>query len=386
MLNEITLENFRCFREQQTARLAPLTLLVGENSAGKTSFLALIQVLLDITHNPFAIGLPNFKKSPYDLGTFDEIAHHRGGRGGRADRFKAGFGIYEVDPAGRTQHSKNSALRIDIEFGRGSSTVPVPISWDFSSQDTYIHWNLENFEKSLVPQFRFGTSTGSWKVTLNSDEHNLPSFLDARMSLLHSSFIIDNLRSKTDKPTSKNLIEAINGGRQPTKADWEKLHDLAFAFSPFRFHSENQVFSSAPVRSKPHRTYDPADVSRNPEGDYIPMYMANKYFENKNDWKKLQASLVQFGKNSGLFDEISVKSLGKKSSEPFQLQIRKYGSKAKGPSRNLIDVGYGVSQVLPIVTELCQERASAMYLMQQPEVHLHPSAKDSHSGQISWRQ
>ena len=32
---EIRLRDFRCFNEQQTARLAPLTLLVGENSTGQ---------------------------------------------------------------------------------------------------------------------------------------------------------------------------------------------------------------------------------------------------------------------------------------------------------------------------------------------------------------
>ena len=46
-MDEITLKNFRCFREEQTARLAPLTLLVGENSTGKTSFMAMIRALWD---------------------------------------------------------------------------------------------------------------------------------------------------------------------------------------------------------------------------------------------------------------------------------------------------------------------------------------------------
>ena len=49
-MDQITLENFRCFREKQTARLAPLTLLVGENSTGKTSFLALIRALWDVAY------------------------------------------------------------------------------------------------------------------------------------------------------------------------------------------------------------------------------------------------------------------------------------------------------------------------------------------------
>ena len=47
-LRELKLRDFRCFREQQTARLAPLTLLVGENSTGKTSFLAAIRAMLEV--------------------------------------------------------------------------------------------------------------------------------------------------------------------------------------------------------------------------------------------------------------------------------------------------------------------------------------------------
>ena len=76
-MNEVTVANFRCFREKQAARLAPLTLLIGENSTGKTSFLALMRVLWDVAY----LGrFPDFKEPPYDLGIFDEIAHFRGGR------------------------------------------------------------------------------------------------------------------------------------------------------------------------------------------------------------------------------------------------------------------------------------------------------------------
>ena len=86
------------------------------------------------------------------------------------------------------------------------------------------------------------------------------------------------------------------------------------------------------------------------------------------------AALQWFGREAGLFDEITVKPLGKRSG-PFQLQIRRFDGRAKGPQRNLIDVGYGVSQVLPIVTELLRQDAPDMFLLQQPEVHLHPRAQ-----------
>ena len=60
-MDRVTLKNFRCFREEQTARLAPLTLLVGENSAGKTSFLALLRALWEIAYN---LQIPDFKEAP----------------------------------------------------------------------------------------------------------------------------------------------------------------------------------------------------------------------------------------------------------------------------------------------------------------------------------
>ena len=52
-MDQITLKKFRCFRERQTARLAPLTLLLGENSTGKTSFLALIRALISPAGSSF---------------------------------------------------------------------------------------------------------------------------------------------------------------------------------------------------------------------------------------------------------------------------------------------------------------------------------------------
>ena len=68
--------------------MAPLTLLVGENSTGKTSFQAAIRALQDCAWRG---GLPDFKREPYDLGGFDEIAHFRSGKGGHVDSFEAGF-------------------------------------------------------------------------------------------------------------------------------------------------------------------------------------------------------------------------------------------------------------------------------------------------------
>ena len=85
---EIRLRDFRCFHERQTARLAPLTLLVGENSTGKTSFLAAVRAVWDAAYGS---GAPDFRRAPFDLGAFPEIVHRRGGRANSANSFVIGF-------------------------------------------------------------------------------------------------------------------------------------------------------------------------------------------------------------------------------------------------------------------------------------------------------
>jgi len=105
------------------------------------------------------------------------------------------------------------------------------------------------------------------------------------------------------------------------------------------------------------------------------MLFANLSFYKSDEWEKLKAGLESFGKDAGLFDEIIVKPLGNKDVDPFHLQIRKSGKRMKGLLRNLIDVGYGVNQVLPVITELLRSDPGIIHLLQQPEVHLHPSAQ-----------
>jgi len=105
------------------------------------------------------------------------------------------------------------------------------------------------------------------------------------------------------------------------------------------------------------------------------MLYADLHFRKSAEWKELKTNLESFGKAAGLFDEIVVRPLGKRGTEPFQLQVRKFGARIKGPRRNLIDVGYGVSQALPLITELLRSGRQTTHLLQQPEVHLHPSAQ-----------
>lgn len=365
-MNAIRLKNFRCFREEQEAVLAPLTLLVGENSTGKTSFMAAVRAAWDVRGPSGA----DFKEAPYDLGSFDDIAHFRGGRGGRAESFEIGFDFLHQDM------ETKAALRCRFDAVlRKRGVVPFPFTRRFSVPDSnaWMELAVAQTEDKGSWRLRLGAAESVWQIDLGAD---VP-FGDGYMPLL---LVPAGFDLETNGPHNRRDIKAykIRGPEESTGEDMRRFQHLQTMFRQivFRYSPGDRPYAGAPVRSKPRRTYDPSRFERDHEGAHVPMYLS--YLDarkTKGEWGKLKRSLEEFGKDSGLFNEIGIRRLGKLESEPFQLQIRKYGKPAKGPRRNIIDVGYGVSQVLPVVAELLRNQAAPIFLLQQPEVHLHPSAQ-----------
>ena len=349
--HEIRLRDFRCFHEKQKALLAPLTLLVGNNSTGKTSFLAAIRAVWEIAYEQ---NEPDFRKPPYDLGGFGGIAHSRGGRGGTADSFEIGFSGGRSCPR----------IEFDVAF-KSRAAVPTPslISWRMG--DLWIERCVDD-PRVLVD---FGSSNGSWRFIMEHQFAGVWTSLPIFFTLIRG-FIneqpdrLQRLTGPLDAPSSEHLEE------------FSRLLNRFHGRPLSEFGRLRQPFASAPIRSRPRRTYDPTRPLPDPEGAYVPTYLASMNFRNRNQWLGLKKKLEDFGRESGLFDEIGVRQLGRTEGGPFQLQVRKFSeNRKKGPKRNLIDVGYGVSQTLPVLAELYRPDSPSMFLFQQPEVHLHPSAQ-----------
>lgn len=355
-MDSVTLKNYRCFREEQTARLAPLTLLVGENSTGKTSFLAILRALWDVA---FADRAPDFREEPYDLGSFEDIVHNRGGHADTLGSFEAGF-------AQKHPQYRNYAVHYDATF-KNYNGAPFPAKRRLHGKEA---WIVQTDDKG-VALLRFGTTHNKkWRQRESRRYASYADTDDRLFPIVMSPLIRRSLLS--------GEIDSECGGDNPTSDDVDKIWRLSTFISRHKRigrPSNLRPFAGAPVRSRPRRTYDPSRPARDAEGEYIPAYLANLYRGNSDEWQKLKASLEGFGRKSGLFGDISVMSYGKTSGAPFQIRIRKWGKLRKGVDRNLIDVGYGVSQALPMLTELLRPDSPQMFLLQQPEVHLHPSAQ-----------
>ena len=119
------------------------------------------------------------------------------------------------------------------------------------------------------------------------------------------------------------------------------------ACGPGDIFRDMSVFSTSPIRSRPKRTYDPTREFDDPEGSDVPMFLMRIEATQQKEWEALKTQLVEFGKSSGLFQNIEIKNFGRSLGGPFQLKF-----KVRGPNANIVDVGYGVSQILPILVHI----------------------------------
>src|SRR6266403_4158590 len=78
MLTRLRFKNFKAWRDSEDIRLAPITLLFGTNSAGKTSIPQLLLLLKQTAESPDRLRALQFgdSRTLVDLGTFDDAVHN----------------------------------------------------------------------------------------------------------------------------------------------------------------------------------------------------------------------------------------------------------------------------------------------------------------------
>jgi predicted ATPase len=317
MAVHLQFEGIRCFIEPQDVAIRPITLLVGENSSGKSTFLALCQIAYALAQGTDR-ALP-FNEPPFLLGAYDQIASYRGGRAGRARSF---------------------SLTISLDGG------PEPQSL----RGEFISWNGQPWLD--VWRLTAGDHVLEAKSGTGGEQH--PGTLRGPRSIGEAPEAPLDIRDAISVAVS-HPDQALR------QAALEILYEI-----------QNRPYAFAPIRTSPQRTYDPVSSEPRPEGSHIPMLLATlAQSASSQGWSAMQSALQDFGLKSGLFDGIEIVNKGRKESDPFQI-----GIKSGGPTVNLIDVGYGVSQALPLLVDTIQRAAGhELFLLQQPEVHLHPRAQ-----------
>ena len=347
-------ESVRCLQRRQCTPIAPLTLLVGENSSGKSTFLALYRAAWDMLYG----GTLDFNEEPFLLGSFDDIATLRGGTAGRAKQFDLG---YELDLLTRDKRRIGKSLPQQLQVIASFASregQPSITSWSILCGPLELLGRIDGRADNQQAGIEIRTPSATIEIDLGRYGPPTPSTL-----ITHWPWLVHLIGRGEDAEIAGVKIT----GATLKENDLEQLELLMDVI-----HNAGQSgrpYALAPVRTKPRRTYDPIKDTPRPEGEHVPMVLAKSAAGRGKKWQHLRDSLNNFGRESELFREIDVKRLGRKGSDPFQLRV-----KIAGHARNLLDVGYGVSQILPILVDsLSPERDTI--LLQQPEVHLHPRAQ-----------
>ena len=348
-MNKLIFEGIRCFNDYHCSQLKPMTLLVGENSTGKSTFLALARIAWDVTEGD--LGEDIFNEEPFLLGSYEQIASYLGGRAGRAKSFSVGMEISRRLPYKSNTIFSDKATVIAKFIAAGSE--PKLDEWRF---------DCGKFSIFAKPS-RTVSSDRSLTITTpaGSQEIAFPPYrgwLSLRRVLADIRYMLRGGPNIDANRKGRGLLKEMEAN---------ELQTLAYSVSNGL---GNRPYAFAPIRTRPQRTYDPLKEVPKPEGSHVPMVLA-KYLQEKLDGKSsLRDSLTSFGKTSGLFNSLDVKRKGNKESDPFQIVVKTFGQ-----TFNLVDVGYGISQVLPIIVDVLQNKKEGTFLLQQPEVHLHPQAQ-----------
>ena len=188
---------------------------------------------------------------------------------------------------------------------------PKVATWKLARGDVWVEERREGISTRSI---RFGTTNGGWHWNLPPKLDYFRSVLGAEvLSLFQRSFSVQDFAGFVPERGSASISEE-DCNRLHALLGESGLDEVPLTVPP--------PFASAPVRSRPRRTYDPAPPFRDPEGENVPMYLATVFSENKELWELLKDALEHFGQDAGLFDEMSVQRLGKYGSEPFQIRVR----------------------------------------------------------------
>lgn len=352
------INNFRGFNKTLIP-IHKVNFLVGENSTGKTSILKLIKLISDETFKYTF----EFYSPVIDLGRFEDIVNKTDSSG---NFFEIGMMLaLEKKPNSNPENPNFLALT----YQEVNEKIKL----------TKIRYLCELFETTITINngkfhYQFIAAPIENEITI---EKLTPLFFDwctnptefiGRRKLFKS----DPHRFYASSPRyavmriMELIIDTFDKKKKNIEYSRIRLHgffDIIEDFFP-------RIRWIAPIRAEPKRIYEHMETKESIDGSHAPQVLRDILLgSNAKTALEFKVFLDKFGKHSHMFDEIRVKKFGDEKFAPFEIQII-----LEGKPYSISNVGYGVSQVLPLLLEVFDKK-NVWMAIQQPEVHLHPRAQ-----------
>ena len=340
LINSLSLKNFKCF-EELDVKFAPITLLTGANSSGKSSLINAILAVLQTEQFPFYLS-PNGKY--VNMGSFEEMLW------------------WGTDDSERK-------IGIDVEF-------------DTHTFHTYSTNWIED-KQSGLPKLNSFNANGyedEWSILL-TDENVY------NMSCALSHYFSDPFEVNTSiENIFKNIV--ISPGEESdsisisnnTFPDLNSLIRISGTYLSIPTIEENPFSPRfnylGSFRLPPDRTYYQKAKANN-----RVQTSGDGYIDQIIEWQDTElgtfSKLISLMRKMELINDISTNRI---KGGRFELLVK---STQNSDFASLVDIGFGVSQFLPILVADLQLTDESFLAISQPEIHLHPKIQAQFGNYLS---
>ncbi|NUU61258.1 AAA family ATPase [Paenibacillus agri] len=430
-MKSFKLSNIKSFSEYSEVELKKINIFVGRNSSGKSSLIrfpvVLSQTFQEDIHTPLLL----FGKL-IDYGNFDDVIYNHEG-----EKFAFGFGFSAKELRHEIMRRNNIHIHdmknLMRHFYKNFDEVDIEVEVKKVNKKMIVDSFHLLIDKKLVLTIKREAKKNKYDIRIHGvleigkmglSELTNPELINMNVSF--NKFIPDiqmygeilkdtfknNLGIKKEDEELFNVISNHFTNREYLYQDLfelesniaegiipegmkKRIEELNTIMKNLLIYSailssiytklnkfSNQVTYIGPFRENPERVYRDSensfnDVGKNGENTSLLLRQAD---QNKNfllnkvsDWFK-----ASMGYTINI-DEIENSNL-------FKVVVSSTDGRSKD---NLIDVGYGIAQVLPIVTQIFMEHSSndefrrtvynmgkkSTIIIEQPELHLHPAAQ-----------
>lgn len=421
-------KNLRCLKDSGLLRLKPITLLVGKNSSGKSTYLRAFPLFRQSLETPRSSPFLWFHPGYVDFGTLQEAVRRDAeprevtfevevdipgylgltlanspvkvaltlldvGDAARISRIQLGIGelLLSADFDAGAQ-----LITLDVTMvtaGTSSSFLPSkplwhagPASWLPTLGATAT--SSVSYVRHVVSERDMNDFRSDAAAVLKSDLHEaLSKFFQNRQSAerLHqitgslSLGSLENMRDVLRRSHVATLLNERMRGLAATDPEHIEIASRTLVWlAPFVLQAADVFVADfmsgigylAPIRSQGarfHRLMDLGIEEIDPRGENLAMLL-------KSLSRAEMQSLAEFtGRHLGFSPSLRIQGM--------QAEIR-ITSPGTTDGVNLVDVGFGYSQVLPLaamVWSACvrqstgKRRRPTLLAMEQPELHMHPA-------------
>ncbi|MDR2870754.1 MAG: DUF3696 domain-containing protein [Deferribacteraceae bacterium] len=346
MLKSLRIQNFKAWKDTGEIRMAPITLLFGGNSSGKSSIGQFLMMLAQTTASPDRRAVFNSgnKNTAVQLGSYKEMVHKRDPE--KQISFSYCWNINDPkDTILDRIFDHNKLCFFDANIFLSEATPKVK---------TLNYTLVSVIDHKWAFGMEYDTETGLYKMSTNFE-----------------------ISRRLGRPALIAAPLRFYGFPDEVVANYNNV-DFLQDFNLYQERLFESIYYLGPLRSKAERLYSwtgirPDSVGYSGENTIAALLAAKdrKIAHGKKKSEPFLALIARQLKEMNLIDDFKVEKISK-TREDYEVQVRTHGS---DQYVDLPDVGFGISQVLPVLVQAYYAPHNSIIIMEQPEIHLHPDAQ-----------